>query len=187
MHEALDATSYATIGSTRDFRLSLLCQLFANTRQGLSTRLRSPEELGAFYKAVVDFFGYMDVVERLIFPIAGTLSVYCLSSHTPSAATLYERVVLTLTSSSSRTRNLLLLHASGLLQVMSTHRTRARAHGNQDRVQQNRQPRRSLVYRCPAQRCQSCKKLGAPGARPQRSNTGHDHLANRARIDEHCS
>lgn len=55
--------------------MSLLCQLCARTQQGLSIRLRSPDGLGVFYKEVLDFLGHMDVIERLISPIAGTLSV----------------------------------------------------------------------------------------------------------------
>ena len=78
MHEALDATSYGTIDSTRDLRLSLFCQLFATTQQGLSIRLRSSDGIGVFYKEVLDFLGHMDVLERLVSPISGTHSIYCL-------------------------------------------------------------------------------------------------------------
>ncbi|KAG8218913.1 hypothetical protein J3R82DRAFT_4596 [Butyriboletus roseoflavus] len=68
-YDALDTTSYATIGSTRDLRLSLFCQLFTLTQQGLSIRLRSIDELGIFYKEVLDFLVHMDVVERFISPL----------------------------------------------------------------------------------------------------------------------
>ncbi|KAH0840187.1 hypothetical protein J3R83DRAFT_1182 [Lanmaoa asiatica] len=69
IYDALDTTSYTTIGSSRDSRLSLLCQLFTTTQQGLSIRLRSVSELGIFYKEVLDFLVHMDVLERLILPL----------------------------------------------------------------------------------------------------------------------
>ncbi|KAF8450221.1 hypothetical protein L210DRAFT_3387413 [Boletus edulis BED1] len=69
VYEALETTSFATIGSTRDLRLCLFCQLLATTRTGLSIRLRTSDELGVFYKEVLDFLGHMDVIERLISPL----------------------------------------------------------------------------------------------------------------------
>jgi GTP1/Obg family GTP-binding protein len=77
MYEVLEATSCATIGSARDLRLSLLCQLYASTQQGLAIRLRSFDELGVFYKEVLDFLVHMDVLERLISPLPGMLSIHC--------------------------------------------------------------------------------------------------------------
>ncbi|KAG9317720.1 hypothetical protein JVU11DRAFT_1936 [Chiua virens] len=67
-YEALD-TTYSTISTIRDVRLSLVCQLFATTHQGFSIRLRSVDELGVFYKEVLDCLVHMDVIERLIAPL----------------------------------------------------------------------------------------------------------------------
>jgi hypothetical protein len=69
IYGALDTTSHATIGATRDMRLTLFSQLFATTRQGLSIRLRSASELGVFYKEVLDFLIHMDSFEHLICPL----------------------------------------------------------------------------------------------------------------------
>ncbi|OAX43229.1 hypothetical protein K503DRAFT_708912 [Rhizopogon vinicolor AM-OR11-026] len=69
IHDAIDTTSVATIGAGRDMRLTLISQLFATTHYGLSIRLRSSEEIGIFYKEVLDFLMRMDVIERLIYPL----------------------------------------------------------------------------------------------------------------------
>lgn len=69
IHDAIDTTSMATIGAGRDMRLTLISQMFAATQYGLSIRLRSAEEIGVFYKEVLDFLMRMDVIERLIYPL----------------------------------------------------------------------------------------------------------------------
>ncbi|KAG1755346.1 hypothetical protein EDB19DRAFT_1924731 [Suillus lakei] len=69
IHDAIDTTSMATIGAGRDMRLTLISQMFAATHYGLSIRLRSSEEIGVFYKEVLDFLMRMDVIERLIYPL----------------------------------------------------------------------------------------------------------------------
>ncbi|KAH7887473.1 hypothetical protein F5I97DRAFT_1966044 [Phlebopus sp. FC_14] len=66
--DAFDAPSTSTIASSRDMRLALLSQLFACTQQGLAIRLKSVDNLGVFYKEVLDFLMRMDVIERLICP-----------------------------------------------------------------------------------------------------------------------
>ncbi|KAG0703888.1 hypothetical protein DFH29DRAFT_1040372 [Suillus ampliporus] len=69
IHDAIDTTSVATIGAGRDMRLTLISQMFAATQYGLSIRLRSADEIGVFYKEVLDFLMRMDVIERLIYPL----------------------------------------------------------------------------------------------------------------------
>lgn len=69
IYDAIDTTSMATIGAGRDMRLTLISQMFAATQYGLSIRLRSGEEIGEFYKEVLDFLMRMDVIERLIYPL----------------------------------------------------------------------------------------------------------------------
>jgi len=76
LHDAIDTTSVATIGAGRDMRLTLISQLFATTQFGLSIRLRSSEEIGIFYKEVLDFLMRMDVIERLIYPLPGMHSYH---------------------------------------------------------------------------------------------------------------
>jgi hypothetical protein len=71
IHDAIDTTSVATVGAGRDMRLTLISQLFATTQYGLSIHLRSSEEIGVFYKEVLDFLMRMDVIERLIYPLPG--------------------------------------------------------------------------------------------------------------------
>ncbi|KIK98214.1 hypothetical protein PAXRUDRAFT_134672 [Paxillus rubicundulus Ve08.2h10] len=69
IYDALDTTSHATIGASRDMRLTLVSQLFVTTQKGLSIRLRSLSEIDVFYKEVLDFLMQMDVFERLIYPL----------------------------------------------------------------------------------------------------------------------
>lgn len=66
-------------------RLSLLCQLLATTQQGLAIRLRSVDELGVFYKEVLDILVHMDVLERLINPLPGMFSTFLLVPRYPSS------------------------------------------------------------------------------------------------------
>ncbi|KAH7912970.1 hypothetical protein BJ138DRAFT_1147165 [Hygrophoropsis aurantiaca] len=69
IHEAINASSISSIGSGRDMRLTLVSQIFATTRQGLSIRLHSLEEIGEFYKEVLEYLMKMDTLERLIYPL----------------------------------------------------------------------------------------------------------------------
>ena len=97
-----------------------------------------------------------------------------------------QRMVLTLTSSPSRTRSLLLPYTSYLLPVMSTARPRTRTHGNQALTQQSWEPK-PLVSPRRAQWRQPGAELGTPSPGTQRSNINRHNLATRARIDEHSS
>ncbi|KAH7931166.1 hypothetical protein BV22DRAFT_998664 [Leucogyrophana mollusca] len=69
IHEAIDASSIATIGSGRDMRLTLISQIFATTQKGLSIRMHSLADIGEFYKEVLEYLMKMDTLERLIYPL----------------------------------------------------------------------------------------------------------------------
>lgn len=137
IHDAIDTTSMATIGAGRDMRLTLISQMFAATQYGLSIHLRSAEEIGVFYKEVLDFLMRMDVIERLIYPLPGMQ---------PPSFT-FESLTLNPDTSPSRARGLLLHDVAGLLSVLQAVGPGTCPDGNEDCDFQVR-PAKPVVPRC---------------------------------------
>ncbi|KAI6152303.1 hypothetical protein BKA82DRAFT_4109694 [Pisolithus tinctorius] len=68
VHDAIATTSVATVPLARDMRLMLTSRLLSLTAHGLSLRLQSKNDLGVFYRDVIDFLARMDNLEHLIAP-----------------------------------------------------------------------------------------------------------------------